>query len=186
MKVAGRAGLYSLVAWPPHELARWVAEVQRDLGLAAFGAPHLNLRAPFEYAGDEGVLLDASARVALDLPAFEVRFRAWRRFPHTVFLELAAVEALREAHARSLRELPVAPSERDGDGYLPHLTLALGVCPWAEGDVWARVKELVPPVLSWTVDAFALTLEQRGEIVELARFGLAQPAVATQEESASR
>ncbi|AFZ65819.1 2'-5' RNA ligase family protein [Deinococcus peraridilitoris] len=169
-------GLYSLVAWPPERLARWVTDVQREHAFASYGAPHLNLRTPFEYSGDEGLLIDAVALAVTGLTPFEVEFRAWRRFPHTIFLELNSTRLLMEAHARVLSELPVPGSERDASGYLPHLTLALGLCPWAEESAWEAIRSLVPPVLSWTVDAFALTLENRGEIVELARYPLNQRA----------
>lgn len=169
-------GLYSLVAWPPEDLARWVVKVQRTQGFASYGAPHLNVRTPFEFEGDEGLLTDAVALALHGLSAFEVTFRAWRRFPHTIFLELHKAPLLMEAHARVLRELPVPAGDRDAQGYLPHLTLALGLCPWAEDAAWQAITHLVPPVLSWTVDAFALTLENRGEIVELARFPLARAA----------
>ncbi len=168
-------GLYSLVAWPSAGLATWVAAEQRARGFASFGAPHLNVRTPFEYAGDEGALLEGCARVARGLAPFEARFRGWRRFPHTIFLELERSAPLDELHERSLRLLPVAAGARDAGAYIPHLTLALGLCPWAEEDAWASVLPLVPPVLTFPVERLALTLEQGGEIVELARYDLTGP-----------
>lgn len=165
--------LYSLVAWPPRELAAWVRRVQAERGLASFGPPHLSVRTPFEFAGDEGELLRAADATRRGLRAFEARFRGWRRFPHTLFLELHPDPALLAAHGRALAHLPAPATEHDGDGFLPHLTLALGVCPWASDAAWAAVRDLVPPVLAWTVDALALTREERGDVVELARYPLA-------------
>jgi len=150
-------------------------DVQRDLGFASYGAPHLNIRTPFEYEGSEAELMSAVDRTVRGLPPFDVRFRAWRRFPHTIFLELERAPLLMEAHARALRELPAPGTTRDADGFLPHLTLALGLCDWAEDNAWEAVKPLVPPVLTWTVGAVALTLEARGEILELARYVLREP-----------
>lgn len=168
-------GLYSLVAWPSGPLAAWVMAEQRARGFASFGAPHLNVRTPFEYAGDEGALIDGCAEVARGMSRFEARFRGWRRFPHTIFLELERSAPLDELHGRSLRLLPVEAGARDGEAYIPHLTLALGLCSWAEEDAWAGVQGLVPPVLTFPVERLALTLEQGGEIVELARYELAAP-----------
>ncbi len=170
--------LYSLVAWPPKTLAAWVAGVQGEHGLASYGAPHLNLRTAFPYHGDEGVLLTAAGRVAAQLAPFQARFLSWRRFPHTIFLDLKPTPQLLAAHDLTLRETAGAPSEWDGHNYIPHLTLALGICSWAEDQSWNAVKRLTPPVLEWTVDEIALTLENGGEIVEMARYPLVGVALA--------
>ena len=167
--------LYSLVAWPPAALADWLGRQQARLGLAAYGPPHLNVRTPFEWDGTEGALhaqVEASLR---GLPAFEARLAGWRRFPHTIFLEVELTGGLRTAHARAL-DLPGAPAgPRDGEGYIPHLTLALGLLTWAEDDTWREVQRLRPPLKTWRVDELALTLERPGTLDEVRRFGLAAP-----------
>ena len=164
--------LYSLVAWPPKELAAWVAQVQAARGLASYGAPHLNLRTAFAFSGDEKVLLEAAGRVAAQLPPFRVRFLSWRLFPHTIFLDVEPTPELLFAHQLTLLETGGALSEWDGPNYIPHLTLALGICSWAEQQAWDSVKTLLPPLVEWTVDEVALTLEGGGEIVEMARYPL--------------
>lgn len=167
--------LYSLVAWPPSELAAWVRAVQRERGLAAFGAPHLSLRSPFEYRGDEAALLACCERIAANTEAFDVTCDELVRFPGMVFLNLRRTPELLAVHARALACLPAEATERDGEAFLPHVTLALGVCPWAEEDVWNGVKGLVPPVGGWTVRDVALTREHAGDVLELARYSLASP-----------
>ncbi|PYE56301.1 2'-5' RNA ligase family protein [Deinococcus yavapaiensis] len=164
--------LYSLVAWPPAELAAWVRSVQRTHGLAAFGAPHLSLRSPFEYHGDEARLLERCERIAAGTRAFEVTCDEVVRFPGMIFLNLRRTPELLAVHERTLACLPAAPTERDGEGFLPHVTLALGVCSWAEEDTWRAVKDLRPPVERWTVRNVALTRERSGDVLELARYPL--------------
>lgn len=164
--------LYSLVAWPPAQLAAWVRAVQRERGLAAFGAPHLSLRSPFEYRGDEATLLERCERIAVSTRAFDVTCDEIVRFPGMIFLNLRRTPGLLGVHERALACLPAPPTERDGEAFLPHVTLALGVCPWAEEDAWRGVKDLRPPIDRWTVGNVALTREHSGDVLELARYPL--------------
>ena len=164
--------LYSLVAWPPAELAAWVRAVQRERGLAAFGAPHLSLRSPFEYRGDETTLLERCERITTSTGAFEVMCGDIVRFPGMIFLNVQRTPELLAVHERALACLPAPSTDRDGAAFLPHVTLALGVCPWAEEDVWSAVKDLRPPIDRWTVNDVALTREHAGDVLELARYPL--------------
>lgn len=165
--------LYGLLAWPPAPLARWLTAQQRQLGLAAYGPPHLNLRTPFEWEGQEAELRACVARALRGVGAFEVSLHGWRRFPHTIFLELALDSSLRQAHQYSLALDGVPAGPRDGQEYIPHLTLALGILPWAEEGAWQKVQALAaPPLTRWTVRELALTLERQGTLQEVARFRL--------------
>lgn len=165
--------LYGLLAWPPAPLADWLTARQRQLGLAAYGPPHLNIRTPFEWPGPQALLSAGVARALRGVPPFEVRLKGWRRFPHTIFMELSLDPALRLAHQHSLALDGVEAGPRDGGEYIPHLTLALGLLDWAEEGAWQAVQALEPPPLDrWTVDELALTLERPGTLQEVARFRL--------------
>lgn len=167
-----RVTLYSLVAWPPSELAGWMQDLQGRLNLAAYGAPHLNLRAPFEWAGPEAEL-DAQLRRALrGLSAFEVHLIGWQRFPHTIFLGVERSPAVWQAHTCSLQLSDAPPSARDAEAYRPHLTLALGLLPWAEDAAWQAAQPHTPPTAGWTARELALTRDEGGEISTLETYRL--------------
>lgn len=89
MKADHTGPLYSIVAWPTAELGEWLAALQKRLGVSSYGDPHLNLRVPFAYSGDEKELVTLVRAALEDIPALEVEFLRWRRFPHVVFLEYA-------------------------------------------------------------------------------------------------
>lgn len=164
---ARRMTLYSLVAWPPGELAVWMQALQARLRLAAYGAPHLNLRAPFEWAGSEAELGDQLRRALQGQVPFEACLSGWQRFPHTIYLGVERTAGVQGAHARSLTLPAAPPGERDGQHYRPHLTLALGLLPWAEAAAWQAVQPHTPPLAGWTVRELALTRDDGGEIVTL-------------------
>ncbi|WP_420596787.1 2'-5' RNA ligase family protein [Deinococcus sp.] len=165
-------GLYSLVAWPTAELGRWLSDVQQRLGISSFGAPHLNLRVPFEYSGDAKTLICDVRQSLAGVPPFQVEFLRWRRFPHIIFLEYALSVPLHDLHQR-LTQLPGAPAgSYDGEHFIPHVSLAIGVCDWAEEAVWQELEALRPPQGSFEVRAASLTREDGGELREVHTFPL--------------
>ncbi len=173
----GGKGLYSVVAWPTAELAEWLLEVQGRLGLCGFGEPHLNLRVPFEYAGDPQTLIQEVRRCLDGAAPFEVEFLRWRKFPHIIFLEYALSGPLQRLHERLL-SIPGAPgSPYDGETFIPHLSLAIGVCAWAENDVWETLQTLNPPQSRFAVSATSLTRESGGELREVHTFPLGEVLV---------
>ncbi|ADV67284.1 2'-5' RNA ligase family protein [Deinococcus maricopensis] len=164
--------LYSLVVWPPDELDGWLTRHQAALGVAGYGPPHLNVRTPFQWDGDESDLA-ARFRRALDgVRPFDVRVKGWRRFPHVFFLEMQRTPELLDLHERALAVEALPGGTRDGSGFIPHLTMALGVCSWAENPLWAQVALLDPPLMGWRVREVALTREHQGALIEVRRYPL--------------
>ena len=164
--------LCSVVAWPPPQLDTWLRRKQEHLNVRGFGAPHLNLRAPFQTPLRSGALIGACRTAIAEQEAFEVRLLGWRRVPGIFFLECEPEDDIRGLHRRLLDALPSSRGPHDGEGYRPHLTLALGVLPWAEEELWAAVQALTPPVTHFSVQALTLTREERGEVQELHTFPL--------------
>lgn len=163
--------LYGLVAWPSKELHCWLKVQQRRLGVAAYGEPHLNLRVPFPLTGSEDELV-ADVRALLDnVPPFEVEVEGWRVFPGVVFLSCEAPE-LRQLHDRALRLPGAPPQPLDDKDYLPHLTLALGVLPWARNGLDRELSALEPPARSFRVSALSLLRDGYGELREVHTFPL--------------
>lgn len=172
----GAGPLYSLVAWPPEALDTWLRGVQEALNVRAFGAPHLNLRAPFQTALQPPELVAAFREVLRGEAAFEVRVRGWKRLPHVIFLECEPDPPLMRLHRRVLEVEPHSRSPHDGEGFLPHLTLALGVLSWAEDRLWNEVQTIHPPLSSFRVGVLSLTREERGEVQEVHTFPLTESA----------
>lgn len=167
--------LYSLVAWPPQVLDTWMRRAQAALNVSGFGLPHLNLRAPFQTSLAGRELVDAFREGLRGEPALEVRVRGWKRLSGVIFLEFELDPALAELHARVLEIGPSSRAPYDGAAYRPHLTLALGILPWAEDLLWAQAQALTPPLDRFTVQALSLTREERGEVQELHTFPLVLP-----------
>ncbi|KEF34618.1 2'-5' RNA ligase [Deinococcus sp. RL] len=166
--------LYSLVAWPPEALDTWLRRTQERLGVRGFGAPHLNLRAPFQTDLTSGELVAAFREALRGIPPFEVPVRGWKRLPNMVFLECMRTPQLSELHARALGVGPSTRAPHDGEGYVPHLTLGLGILPRVEDLIWAEVQRLTPPVTSFRVEVLSLTREERGEVQEVHTFPLGE------------
>lgn len=164
--------LYSLVAWPPQVLDTWMRRAQARLNVSGFGLPHLNLRAPFQTSLSGPELVAAFREGLRGEAAFEVRVRGWKRLSGVIFLEFELEPALTELHARMLDVGPSSRAPYDGADYRPHLTLALGILPWAEDLLWEQVQTLTPPLDRFTVAALSLTREERGEVQELHTFPL--------------
>lgn len=167
--------LFSLVAWPPQALDTWMRRAQATLNVSGFGLPHLNLRAPFQTTLDTGALVAAFREGLRGEPALEVRVRGWKRLSGVIFLEFELDPALAALHARVLEIGPSSRAPYDGAEYRPHLTLALGILPWAENLLWDQVQALTPPLDRFTVQALSLTREERGEVQELHTFPLVLP-----------
>ncbi|PTA68250.1 2'-5' RNA ligase [Deinococcus arcticus] len=145
---------------------------QQRLNVRGFGLPHLNIRAPFHTDLGPAELVAACRAALRGKSAFTVRVVGWKRVPSMFFLECELSEALRDLHARTLAIGPSSRARHDGAEYRPHLTLALGVLPWAEAELWAQVQALVPPLDHFEVEALSLTREWRGEVQELHTFPL--------------
>lgn len=173
--------LHSVVAWPPGALDLWMRRVQAELRVSGFGGPHLNLRAPFSTPLEAAELM---ARLRAELrgqPALSVTLSGWKRVPGAILLQCDLSPELAGLHRRLLAIGPSSVSPFDGERYLPHLTLALGVLPGAEAELWAKVGALTPPVTAFTVEALSLTREERGEVQELHTYPLVLPSEAGEE-----
>nr|WP_256488047.1 2'-5' RNA ligase family protein [Deinococcus sp. HSC-46F16] len=146
------------------------------MGVRGFGAPHLNLRAPFQTHLTPGELVAAFREALRGTAPFEVPVRGWKRLPHLVFLECMRTPQLSNLHARALGVGPSTRAPHDGEGYTPHLTLGLGILPRVEDLIWAEVQPLKPPVASFGVEVLSLTREERGEVQEVHTFPLGEGA----------
>ena len=177
--------LYSIVAWPPETLDSWLRRLQERLNVRGFGLPHLNVRAPFQTPLSSPELVAVCRGVLRGQAAFDVQVRGWKQVPGVIFLECELAPELRALHDRTLTIEPSSRARSDGPEYRPHLTLALGVLPWAEPLLWEAVRDLTPPVTSFRVEALSLTREHRGEVQELHTFPLTGPADPTAESAPS-
>ncbi|WP_229775830.1 2'-5' RNA ligase family protein [Deinococcus ruber] len=164
--------LYGLVAWPCSTLDRWLRQQQQRLGVRAFGEPHLNLRAPFSAEPSEAALVDSLRSLLAQTQPFEVEVGGWRVFPGTVFLECHLSPELLALHDHVLTLPGAPPQPYDQKEYIPHLTLALGVLPWARDALNSELLQLTPPVSRFTVSALSLTREGGGEVREIHTFPL--------------
>ncbi|ANC71810.1 2'-5' RNA ligase family protein [Deinococcus radiodurans] len=169
------APLYSVVAWPPEALDTWMRRVQERLGVRGFGLPHLNLRAPFTTPLSSAELIAGLRGALQEQPMFDVQVKGWKQVPSVIFLECHLSAELRDLHDRLLEVGPSSRSPYDGAEYRPHLTLALGVLPWASEELWAQVQRQASPLGQFRVEALSLTREQRGEVQELHTFPLGLP-----------
>lgn len=167
--------LYSIVAWPPEVLDTWMRRTQERLNVRGFGLPHLNLRAPFQTPLGSPELVATFRELLRGEEALNVRIKGWKRIPSVIFLECELDAPLADLHQKVLSITPSSRAPYDGLDYRPHLTLALGVLPWAEDYLWNEVQQLTPPIMGFTVEALSLTREERGEVQELHTFPLISP-----------
>ncbi|WP_261663107.1 2'-5' RNA ligase family protein [Deinococcus sp. Marseille-Q6407] len=168
-------GAYSLVAWPPPKLDAWLRRMQIKLDVSGFGVPHINIRAPFQTELSRSELIAQFRDVLEGAGSFEVTLKGFKRYKSVIFLECEASARLLYLH---LMALSVGPSTRgpyDGEAYAPHLTVALGVLPWAEDELWAQVEAMELPVTRFRVSVLSLTIEEKGEVIELHTFPLTDP-----------
>ena len=171
-------GSYSLVAWPPPKLDSWLRRVQEQLGVSGFGVPHINVRAPFQTELSRRELIDRFRDVLDGASSFEVTVKGFKRYKSVIFLECEASARMLYLHLMALSVGPSTRSPYDGESYAPHLTLALGLLPWAEDDLWERVEALELPLTRFKVSALSLTVEEKGEFIELHTFPLTDPETA--------
>jgi len=167
--------LYGIVALPPQPLRRWIENFQKRHSLAAYGEAHLNLRSPFGWSGTETELMAALERHLGGLPPLEVRLGKWDRFSSTVFIDVEKTPQLAQFHRAAL-EIPGAePSSFDGHAYSPHLTVALGICPWAYRRIWREVHSEDVPVARWTSHELYLARDAGGELERVGKLELGKP-----------
>lgn len=171
--------LHSIVAWPPEALDTWMRRTQKRLNVSGFGLPHLNLRAPFQTPLSGPELVRACREALRGQSELTVQVKGWKQLQGVIFLECHLSSDLRDLHERCLKVGPSSRAQYDGDLYRPHLTLALGVLPWAAGYLWNEVQQCEPPLTSFTVQALSLTREERGEVQELHTFPLTGPPTDT-------
>lgn len=158
--------LTSVVAWPSEKLDSWLRKQQQTLRVSGFGTPHLNLRAPFQTSLSDEELVRALRQAIGDQPAFRVQIKGWKRVTGIIFLECELSPELAALHTRLLAVGPSSRTPYDGAEYRPHLTLALGILPWAADYLWEQVQQLTPPVGEFEVTALSLTREKDGEVQE--------------------
>lgn len=168
-------GSYSLVAWPPPRLDGWLRRLQEQLGVSGFGVPHINLRAPFRTELSRRELIERFRDVLDGASSFEVTVKGFKRYKSVIFLECETSARMLYLHLMALSVGPSTRSPYDGESYAPHLTLALGVLPWAEEDLWERVEAMELPLTRFQVSALSLTIEEKGEFVELHTYPLTDP-----------
>lgn len=174
-------GSYSLVAWPPPRLDGWLRKLQEELGISGFGVPHINIRAPFQTELTRRELMNRF-REALDgADAFEVTVKGFKRYKSVIFLECEASARMLYLHMVALGVGPSTRSPYDGESYAPHLTLALGLLPWAEDELWQQITARELPVTRFRVSALSLTIEEKGEFIELHTFPLREPPPAEEQ-----
>lgn len=155
------AELYSVSGWPPEPLARFMAREQGRLGVSGFGPPHLNLRSVFSHP-DPAALAEQLGDILADQPPLALRLRGWRKLPSMIFLELERSPELMALHERLLDLAPAGPF--DGAEFLPHLTFALGILPWAEQELWEQVQTLEASLHEWHLSQLTLTREAGGPL----------------------
>lgn len=142
--------------------------------MRGFGVPHLNLRAPFQLQVPltSSELVATFREVLYGQGPLQVVVKGWKQVPGTIFLECELSPQLAALHERLLTAVPSSRSPYDGDEYRPHLTLGLGILPWAEAEVWAAVQQEIPPLERFEIEALSLTREELGEVQELHTYPL--------------
>jgi 2'-5' RNA ligase len=162
------SGVYGITAWPPKAL-----EAQARFGVSSYGEPHFNLRYPFIWAGLEEDLLERFTTLS-SLPKFEAKLRGWQDFPNALYLSVDASVSVLEAHHRVLAVggEPLLAG-LDGAGFVPHLTVALNPPEDQREKLFAAISKLEVPIKRWKVSSLALTRDDDGHLLELARCKLA-------------
>ncbi|WP_425148422.1 2'-5' RNA ligase family protein [Deinococcus sp.] len=162
------------MAWPSGDLDGWLRREQGRLGVRAYGDPHLNLRAPFGSSLPVAVLVASFRELLAGVRPFEVEVQGWRVFPGIVFLECVLSPELLALHDLALTLPEAPPQPYDRNEYIPHLTLALGVLPWARAALNSELERMTWPVTHFPVSALSLTRETGGEVQEVHTFPLAE------------
>jgi 2'-5' RNA ligase len=167
------SGVYGITAWPPRALEAFMLEVQSRFDVSSYGEPHFNLRYPFIWAGLEDELIEVFSRLS-ELPAFEAKLRGWQAFSNALFLGVEASTSVLEVHQHSLAVggEPLLAG-LDAAGFVPHLTVALNPPEDRRESLFAAIAELQAPIKRWKVSSLALTRDDDGHLLELARVKLA-------------
>jgi 2'-5' RNA ligase len=162
-------GVYGITAWPPKVLEAFILETQVRFGVSSYGEPHFNLRYPFIWAGLEEDLIGRFAALS-SLPKFEAKLSGWQAFPNALYLGVDASSGVLEAHRRALA-VGGEPLQAglDGPGFVPHLTVALNPPEEKREHLFAAISKLEVPIKRWKVSSLALTRDQDGKLLELAR-----------------
>lgn len=169
--------LFSVVAWPPRVMHTWIRQLQKELNVCNFGPPHINLRAPFSTELSTEELVISLRQTLCDKQQFLIRVQDWKCIDqHVFFLECEFDVYFQQMHQAMLDIGPSSHASYDGIHFKPHLTLALGVLPWATEALWETVQDLEPPLTEFMVSSLSLTREERGEIQEIHTFPLLDAA----------
>jgi 2'-5' RNA ligase len=167
------SGVYGITAWPPKALESFILETQAHFGVSSYGEPHFNLRYPFIWAGLEEDLIERFALLS-SLPKFEAKLRGWQDFPNALYLSVDASAGVLEAHQQVLAVggEPLLAG-LDAAGFVPHLTVALNPPEKKREKLFAAISKLEVPIKRWKVSSLALTRDDDGHLLELARCKLA-------------
>jgi 2'-5' RNA ligase len=166
-------GVYGITAWPANALEVFILQTQDRFGVSSYGEPHFNLRYPFIWAGLEEELIERFALLS-SLPKFEAKLRGWQDFPNALYLGVDASASVLEAHQQALA-VGGEPLQAglDGPGFVPHLTVALNPPTDQREKLFVMISKLEAPIKRWKVSSLALTRDQDGTLLELARCKLA-------------
>ncbi len=166
-------GVYGITAWPPKVLEAFILETQARFGVLSYGEPHFNLRYPFIWAGLEEDLIGRFAALS-SLSKLEAKLCGWQAFPNALYLGVDASASVLEAHHRVLAVggEPLLAG-LDGTGFVPHLTVALNPPEEKRERLFKAISKLEAPIKRWKVSSLALTRDDDGHLLELARCKLA-------------
>lgn len=156
--------LYGILALPPTPLKNWIERFQERHELASYGTPHLNLRSPFVWSGSESSLIAACQKQFADLPPLELELSGWERFSSTVFIGVKPTPLLERFHQTALYLPDTQTSSMDGPNFVPHVTVALGICPWAFRRMWREVTAESIPSSTWLIQELYLAKDNAGEL----------------------
>jgi 2'-5' RNA ligase len=171
--------LYGILALPPTPLKNWIERFQERHDLASYGTPHLNLRSPFVWSGSEAELVSLCQQHFAHLPPLELELSGWERFSSTVFIGVQNSTLLERYHQTALRLPHTEASSLDGVNFVPHVTVALGICPWAFRRMWREVTAEHIPSSRWYVQELYLAKDKVGEIELVAPLELSRLVAAS-------
>jgi 2'-5' RNA ligase len=165
--------VYGLTVWPPKEIVDYVSHLQERHSVSAYGEPHLNLRYPFLWGSTQHDLIEAVRRSASAVKPFRAYLEGWHDFPNAVVIAIRDTPEIRAAHDAMLAVggMPFQ-SGRDSEDFFPHVTVALSSDPATIEAVMSEREKADLPRRWWVVDEVALTLDDDGTLVEVARFPL--------------
>jgi 2'-5' RNA ligase len=163
------AGVYGITVWPPKALEAFILETQAKFGVSSYGEPHFNLRYPFLWAGLEADLIECFAALS-NVAKFEAKLSGWQAFPNALYLGVEASPSVLEVHHQALA-VGGEPLQAglDAVGFVPHLTVALNPPEDRRETLFAAISKLETPIKRWKVSSLALTRDDDGHLLELAR-----------------